>query len=306
MPPVAGTPEAARLIKGVHEVVKFLSIFPAAADRAQAEHNNVTLQTLAARVDERYRGVPDSFIAELTDEQIDRLPATVDVPLVGTLADRSLADWEARLTRALLRGARLAVARERTPESQVTGRQLMSAVRRLRVAELAGPDVLGDNAVRTEWQALLQQAGGYHGAALATVTLASGENLTVMTTSDEASLVQAYLGGSRLPNQGRLPRYITHPAAANPIATAVSPPRHPDADAEKKIFDYLVTNHDERLDLINASYLTMVSTEGICPWCSLVALQFLTDYPGLGVTVRLWNQERAAPGMLQWLRWKGV
>ena len=121
------------------------------------------------------------------------------------------------------------------------------------------------------------------------LTLPSGQDLALMVDSDEGTLVQAYVGGSPVPGKGRLPRYVSYPPASDPITSR-------NLDAEKKLFDYLATNHHDDLEQGHAS-VAIVCAEPMCPSCCYVALQFLADFPKVSlVTVRL-SDGRPARGL---------
>lgn len=286
VPDSGSVPEApersiAVVVQRTHEVVRFLPTFTDPADQAQAEELNIELQRLAARVDERYDLIEAAGIATADvddDDRLMRLPTVYGLDMAGTAPDGSAAEWELALTRLLVRDTRLSVA-SRTDETVtvLTGRQLTDALTRLRVAGPAGPDVAPGGAAGRAWQQMLRQLASR--PALAMLTLPSGSDLAIMVDSGEGSLVQAYVGGDPAPSKGRLPRYACYPPASVPGST-----RH--LDAEKKLFDYLATNHHEDLEQGRPS-VTVVSAEALCPSCCYVALQFLADFPRVAVvTVR--------------------
>ena len=278
----------ALLVRSLHEVVRFLPAFTAVDDHNQAEESNIELQHLAARVAERYDVLDASTVslAQLPDSEFDRLAAVYELDLAGTQDDGAMADaeaaWESSLTRQVLRDTRLSVgARTEGTVTVLTGRTLMEAIKRLRVAAPIDPQVGPDPAVAREWQRIVTEAGEGQ-AALATLTLPSGENLTIMTTSGKG-LVEAFVAGSAVARKGRLPRYLSHPPASP--GGDEGPARH--LDAEKQLLDYLGTNHHADLDQSSPT-VTVVCTEPTCPSCCFVALQFLADFPSVsGLTVRL-------------------
>jgi hypothetical protein len=281
--PVPETPERsiAMVVQRTHEVVRFLPTFTDPVDQAQAEELNIEFQRLAARVDERYDLIEATGIttADVDDDDLlMRLPTVYGLDMAGTAEDGSAAEWELALTRLLVRDTRLSVA-SRTDETVtvLTGRQLADALTRLRVAGPAGLDVAPGGPAGRAWHQMLRRPASR--PALAMLALPSGQDLAVMVDGGEGSLVQAYVGGVPVPSKGRLPRYACYPPASVPGST-----RH--LDAEKKLFDYLATNHHEDLAQGQPS-VTVTSTEPMCPSCCYVVLQFLADFPQVSVvTVR--------------------
>jgi hypothetical protein len=274
----------AHLVQSARDVVAFLPDFTVVSDRGQADHSNTTLQRLTARLEERFAAVDRAGIDvnALSDDAIDAVPAADGHPVDA---------WEAAVARGLLHGTRLSIARQ-DASGHVVGQQLVGAFARLRVAEPSAAEAEADGPIRREWQALRQNAPDQP-AALATVTLPNGTSLSAMTSTGEESLVRAYVGTEPDSSRGRLPRYVAYPVGADD-ATARQ------ADAEKKIFEYLVTNYEPELDSLKNALITIVCTEAMCPSCVMVALQFLTDFEGLVVTVRLSAQ--ADRGRPRWFR----
>jgi hypothetical protein len=274
----------AHLVQSARDVVAFLPDFTVVSERAQADHSNMTLQRLTARLDERFAAADRAGIDVngLSDDAVDAVPAADGHPVEA---------WESAVARGLLHGTRLSIARQDV-SGHVVGQRLVGAFARLRVAEPSVAEAGPDGPVRREWQALLQHAGDLP-AALATVALPNGTSLSAMTSIGEESLVRAYLGAQPDSSRGRLPRYVAYPVGSGDATSR-------QADPEKKIFDYLVTNYEPELDSLKNALLTIVCTEGMCPSCVMVALQFLTDFEGLVVTIRMSAQ--ADRGRPRWLR----